>query len=63
MPHIAAGWESRSLKCKGTYASGMRNLALVKSAGDAPTRRSKKAVQLDLQCQGILATKWSPFAK
>lgn len=42
MPHIAAGWESQSLKYKGTYASGMKNLALDTSTGDAPAHCSKE---------------------
>lgn len=43
MPHSAAGWESRSLKYKGMYASGMKNLAPALSAGDAPTCCSKES--------------------
>jgi len=43
MVHISAGWESHSLKYKRTYASGVKNLALATSAGDAPACCSKES--------------------
>ena len=43
MLHITAGWESRSLKYKGTYASGAKNLALETPMGDAPACCSKES--------------------
>lgn len=63
MLHDAAGWERCSLKYKGRYVSGVRNLGQATSAGDAPTRCTKESRAVASSVPKNLATKWSPFAK